>query len=110
MEGMMSEKWDPHTPVPRREKIMFDLLAQVMRGIPTRNTRLQALDAAVMAEFPHVTCETRDMAGLDMESVTEWWREGTDREPLDGLDAWKVRLFVRRWLADRRESGGGDEA
>jgi hypothetical protein len=87
---------------------MFELLAQVMKGIPTRNKRLQALDAAVMAEFPGVECETRDMCGFDMQTTTEWWRKGTDRELLDDMDAWKVRLFVKRWLASNHTAGGDD--
>lgn len=83
---------------------MFDLIVCALRGYPTKNTRLIELDKAVMEQFPKVECETRDMVGIDMQSVTQWWRKETDRKPLDDLDAWKVRLFVKKWLA-----GGDDE-
>lgn len=56
---------------------MFDVLAFALQGIPTRNPRLIELDKAVMARFPNVTCETRDMVGLDMRTTTEWWRKDT---------------------------------
>lgn len=77
---------------------MWATIASALRGIPTNHPTYMALNKAVMARFPDVECQTYHCSGLDMHTVTDWWKAGTDHEKLSEYKARQVRLFVEGWV------------
>lgn len=87
---------------------MWSTISAVLNGIPTNHPTYLALNKAVRDRFPGVECQTYHCSGLDMQTVTRWWKAGTDNDPLSTYKAKQVRLFVEGWSAGYCTPGKDD--
>lgn len=79
---------------------MWDLVAAALNGFPIKDDPYYAaLDQAIRDRFPGVECQTYRCSGFDLQTVTRWWKAGTDHELLSNYKAKQVRLFSEGWVA-----------
>lgn len=80
---------------------MWNIIAALMEGIPTKDPYFLELDEAVRRNFPDVECATRHGCGIDLLTQTSFWRAGTDKQPLSDYKAKLVHSFVRGYKAGK---------